>query len=276
MSKWKQISGDVNWSDYGGIFAKVNKEHGSVDLVRIEPWIEHDSSAIPTHGLYVVDDGVFYYDDLGADKKNVLSAMKSMGMDVDEYKKLEPEYKAEILASYEGYGGESRSTSDLMNALPDKPENIEFWHGKETEESIRAANQEMRRAALDKLYDTSFDFGEMPDAEALNFAFGDESFEIDLDDNERAGFDYAMFVSGMKYKRNGNLVLDNLDDFKKVVTVLAEAPDGSELDLSERELERYRGYGLTQEEVEEGANEQSGNARELAVKMMEALGFTWR
>jgi hypothetical protein len=288
MGKWKQVSGDVNWASHGVVLARLNKNSRDVDLVRIEPWIEHDSSAIPTHGLYIVSRGTFDYRDMGVDKKNVQGALRSSGMDEDEYKKLPPEHKAEVIASYEGYGGEEYSTSDLLDALPAKPGEIEFWHGKATEESVRKEEDSMRREALDKCFDTRFEIGEMPDKKAMEFAWGrDEAWEFHLDENERVGLGYAKLFheiddSGFNDK-SGKWTIDELASFTKIVKALAQAPRGKDV----KNLTKVWGYlgkpdfgdvdsAEEKERLEESADEMSESAQELAVSLMDHLGFSWR
>lgn len=286
-SKWRQISGDVNWSDYGIVLAKDIPSAEQVELVRIEPWLEHDSSAILTYGgLFIVDEATFDYDDLDSSRKDVKSAMQTVGMDQEDYDKLEPVHKAEVYASTHGYGGEGRTTSDLVKALPDRPEDIEFFHGKETVESVRAAEADQRRAALDKLFDTSFDFGEMPSDDAIEFAV-EGGFVQELDGNDVAGYGYAVLVAddAMPTLTNGRpitLEIEDADDFKVVVWNLANASkmDFAELDAKKQNKVRdYLGMGypnMDDEDLHRMATELGESAGELAVKMMETVGFTWR
>jgi hypothetical protein len=293
MAKWKQISGDVNWADYGVVLAKDDKDQKSVELVRIEPWIEHDSSAIKTHGLYVVEGRSVDYGDMGVDEDDVKSAIESTGMDEREYKKLSPAHKAEIIASYNGYGGYSgdeRSTNNLLGALPDKPENIEFWHGKETEDSVKEANREMRKAGLEKAFDTRLDFGEVPEKKALDFAWGDEeNITFEIDDNEASGLGYAkLFAHSLNAlvgfdPRTNRLTIDNAKDFALAVEKLAKAPKGEGMGSGDLfKVKHYLGHpeniGEGEEETEhlrEMATEMAESAHELAINLMGQLGFDW-
>lgn len=291
MPKWKQISGDVNWADYGVVFAKDDKENKSVELVMIEPWIEHDSSAIKTHGLYLVEERTVDYSDMGVDDDAVKGAIESTGMDEREYKKLSPAHKAEVIASYNGYAsysGEGRSTNDLLGALPDKPENIEFWHGKETEESVKNSNREMRKAGLEKVFDTRLDFGEMPEKKALEFAWGDdEKIVFEIDDNEKTGLGYAkLFAHSLPDRgfnpRNDQWVVEGADEFATIVEKLAKAPKGEGMGHGDLfKVKHYLGHpdlGEGEEEEErlrEMATEMAESSHELAINLMGQLGFDW-
>lgn len=286
MGKWKQISGDMGWDKYGCLLAKVNTSSRDVDLVKIESWIELDSSAIRTHGLWVVEHGTVDYSDLGVDNKDVRSAIQSVGIATSEYKKLPVEGKAQILVEYQGLGGESTSVNDLMKALPDKPENITFWHGKETEESIQSANVEMRREALDSAFETGGSFPEMPEDEALEFILGDDEWEFQLDDNSRTGLGYAQLFGAPKVDldvRSGKLTIRSVKEFTKLVSALAAAPLADKLVPNDyHKIERYLGYQKSmsneeeKEEIDRMADEMATSAYEAAENLMSEIGFNWR
>ena len=213
-------------------------------------------------------------------------------MDEREYKKLSPAHKAEVITAHGGYGsysGDERSTNDLLGALPDKPENIEFWHGKETEESVKQANREMRKAGLEKVFDTRLDFGELPENKALDFAWGDdENVTFEIDDDEKTGLGYAkLFAHSLNAlagfdPRTNRMTIDNAKDFGLVVEKLAKAPKGEGMghgDLSK--IKHYLGHpdlGEGEEEEErlrEMATEMAESSHELAINLMGQLGFDW-
>lgn len=147
MSRWKQISGDMSWDRHGCVLAKVNVAYRQVDLVRIESWLELDSSAVETHGLYCVDKTSVDYEDLGVDRPDVQNALRSVGMTEAEYKRLPVAAKAEILCSYSGYQDGSRSVSRLIDAMPAPVGEIEFWSGAETEDKLAGYDAEARLEA---------------------------------------------------------------------------------------------------------------------------------
>jgi hypothetical protein len=294
MAKWKQIWGDVNWDKYGCLLAKVDPSSRSVDLVRIEPWLEYDSSAIRTHGLWFVDEGTIDYEDMGTDREDVQGAIRSNGIDENEYKKFPPEGKAQVIASYQGLGGDSRSVSDLRKALPDKPENITFWHGKETEESIQALNQEMRMEALDKIFDTSGRFPDQPEMDALEFMLGDDEWEFKLDDNAMAGLGYAQIFGAPAVdldKKHNKLTIRSPKEFAALVKSLSEAPAADNLKASHHALARYLGWTgpgpvrtpdeardddrSDSEALDDAANELAESAHEAAENLLSEIGFSW-
>jgi hypothetical protein len=277
--KWKQIGGDMTWENHGGVFARDDGR--GVDIVRVDSWAELDSSAIPTHGLYNSQEDYFDYDDLaegilpGALPKNVKDALRSSGMDEEEYAKLEPVHKAEVLASYQGYGGDDKSSNDLLELLPDDPENIEFWGGKETKEKVRGYNDDARRDAVRDHFKSRMSWGEWPSKKTFDFAFGDDDFEMKLSDDDTSAFGYAMAMAGIK-KHGPDLSLDK-EDFKKVVEALAKAPGGEDLvPATMNKLKHYLGHQIDDEEqLKEMAEEMAEGARSLASSMMETLGIEW-
>jgi hypothetical protein len=269
--RWQQIGGDVSWETHGVVLGKDEPLARQVHLVRIDPWMEHDKEAAVTHGLYVVDETTIDYEDLGTDRPDVAGAIKSVELPVAEYKRLEPVYKAEILASHSGYS-DSRSTNKLADALPAPPEEIDFWHGKETLKSLAASDLEMRRAALDANFDTRFTFGEMPPDEALDFALGDEPFEMSLEGQDGLAFEYATALAGVSGSTTSR------EDFAATVQALAAAPPPVEIDpnnlegrLEEVLVEWEQRYGDPTDE-EEGI---AVAAQSLASSMMSAVGFEW-
>lgn len=268
MPKWKQVSGDISWASYGVVLAK--KGNREVELVRIEPWLEHDSSAIPSHGLYIVEHTTVDFDDMGTNLVEVKVAMSSVGIDEKEYKKLDPVYKADIIANHYGYE-DSLSANNLLKALPAKPNEIEFLAGKETEESVKEANDEMRREALQKVFETRLTAGVMPDEDALKFAFGDDEFEAQLKGEDAEAYKYAMEMAGLYGGSNLSLTLPQ---FKKVINALWNAPLGEE--LSGKKLTKAKQIlRLAGDDVEKEADRLGEIAQSLASSMMETLGFDW-
>lgn len=289
MSKWKQISGDMTWEKYGVLLAKV--DGGSVELVRIDPWAEHDHDAQLTHGLYLVDEGSFDEDDLNVlmNHKKIASACQSVGMDLEEYQKLPIEAKAEVMAGWGGLGGDSKSTNNLLEALPDKPENIEFWGGKETTEKVEQYGYDERREAVQHHFDERLDFGEMPSDKALEFAIGDDGYTFELgDDNWKAGLGYAALFSKILdpnrgAKERSSISMDDAAQFTKIIEALVKAPTGE--GATQNDMHKARKFfGLDvsydvkkdEEDVQRLMTEASESARELATAMMEGIGFDWR
>lgn len=181
MTKWKQVDGDRDFSGVGCTLA--NDEGSYVELVRITPWLEMDSSALKEgYGLWDVSTSTFDIDDLDPKKKTVQDAMRTVGLNHEDYAKLDPSYKAAVLASHEGYE-ESTSTSDFAEALPVAIDQIEFYAGPAKPDDIAEINSSMRREAVQKLYGGSRK--KIPELKALKFALGkDESLTISLDEVE--------------------------------------------------------------------------------------------
>lgn len=283
-SKWRQIGGDMGWSSYGVTLAKDNPGSEQVELVNITPWLEQDSSAIPDYGLYDVRETTFDYDDLNdVDSKDAKSARQYYGMDEHDYAALTLVDRAEMLAATIGYS-DDRSTNDLLKALPDKPENIEFWAGPATVESVEADNADMRREALDKLFDTSLKFGKMPEDDAIEFAV-EGGFTQELDDNDRAGYGYARLWHKMpsehRFGGDIDLPIKDADDFKDAIEGLAAAAALNPAEFTPHEMNKLREYldppgDEPDENLQSLATELGESAAELAVKMMETVGFTWR
>src|SRR5512142_1671176 len=117
MGGWKQISGDMSWERHGVVLGKLDARARQVELVRITPWLEHDHEAAVSHGLYLVDSTTVDLEEVTIEQPGVREALRSVGMDVADFEALEPEYKAEVLASYRGYE-DSRSEDSLAKALP--------------------------------------------------------------------------------------------------------------------------------------------------------------
>ena len=196
MSRWRQIGGDVTWEKYGIVLARTEPEYEQVRLVRVVPWMEHDKEAAVTHGLYLVDEKTVDFSELSIERRDVQGAMRSAGLDRAEWEELGPEYRAEVLASHEGYE-ESRSVNTLAEALPVPPGEIEFHGQQETLENLEAYDDEMRREALDANFDTRLSFGEMPETDAIEFALGGEEFKIELQGQDALAFEYATTIAGI-------------------------------------------------------------------------------
>ena len=171
MTKWKQVSGDVDFSGTGCVLARDNPSSRDVDLVRITPWLEMDSSALAQgYGFWDVCRTTIDYDDMQVENDDVQSAMECTGVDAEEYQKLDPAHKAAVIAEYAGYG-DSTSTSDFAEALPAPIGQIQFWAGSENHD-IESINDEMRREVTSKLYGGKFSSrGRLPTDEALDLAF---------------------------------------------------------------------------------------------------------
>jgi len=270
MSGWKQVGGDMSWERHGVVLAKNEPSYGQVELVRIDPWIEHDREAAVTHGLYLVDCKTVDHADLELDRREVAAAVASVGMDPGEYVALAPEHRAEVLASYEGYD-ESESVDRLADALPASAEEIEFWGGKETAEKLDGYDEEMRREALEANFETRLTFGELPAPEAVAFALAREPFEMELKGRDALAFDYAMAAAGL----TGST--DTPEELAAVARALAGAPEPQELTGEAEEVlagvleEWSRRHGDPSDE-EDGV---AATARSLASSIMSSIGFEW-
>jgi hypothetical protein len=181
MAKWKQVDGDRDFSGVGCVLA--NDEGSYIELVRITPWLEMDSSALKEgYSLWDISTATFDLDNLDPKKKTVQDAMKTVGLSREDYDELEPSYRAAVLASHEGYE-DSTSTNDFAKALPAPIDQIEFYAGQAKPDDIAEINSSMRREATQKLYGGSRK--KVPTLEALEFALGeDETLTIPLDENE--------------------------------------------------------------------------------------------
>ena len=236
MSKWKQVSGDTDFSGVGCVLAKTDKKRGSVELVRITPWLEMDSAALKEgYGFWDVSTTTVDYSDMGVDKPDVKSAMSYVGMDTAEYKKLEPAYKAEIIASASGYG-DSRSTNDFADALPAPIGEIEFYSGSASKKDIADINDSMRREVVSKLYGGDYRGEKIPDDDILELAFGDEKRTFDINEDQAQAIRYAHAIADGSYswtfpkaKLDTNLTLKNSATLKELLEILADTPDSSDL-----------------------------------------------
>lgn len=279
--KWKQVDGDVTWEKYGATFAR--EDGRGVDIWKFDTWANMDSSAIPTHGLYCYDEGYFDFDDLGEGilpgelPKRAKEACQYTGMDEAEYARLEPIYKAAVMASLGGLDS-STSTSNLLEALPDDPEKIEFNGGHETTEKVKEYNRDERRDALrDHFDDARQSAGEWPDDDTLDFAFGDETdFDMKLGQTDGEAFDYAMVMANIKKYSSPHVTIDK-NDFKKVVTALWECPGGE--GMSKSQLAKAANCldmeGEDDEAIAERTAELYEEAQSLASSMMESIGIEW-
>jgi hypothetical protein len=269
MGGWKQIGGDMSWERHGVVLGKLDQKSRQVDLVRITPWLEHDHEAAVSHGLYLVDATVFDLDDLGGDQPHVRDAMRSVGMEPAEFEALEPEHKAEILASYQGYE-DSRSVDALAKALPAPVKEISFWGGPESQSNLADYDRELRREALEANFKTTMTFGVMPPDEAIAFALGDGPFAMDLKGEDELAFEYATAVAEIP----GDV--DSPEAFIQTVKALAEVPLPSELESGDRRVSQV--LARWEKRFGDPSDEESGiaNAAEsLAAAMLETLGFEW-
>jgi hypothetical protein len=270
-ARWRQIAGDVTWESHGVVLARNNPAARQVHLVRIDPWMEHDREAAVSHGLYLVDAVTFDHDDLGLDRPDVRGAIAYVGVNAAEYETLDPEHRAEILASYAGYE-ESSSVDRLIDALPVAPGEIAFWGGTETEEKLASYDADMRREALAANFDTRLTFGELPPHEALAFALGAEPLTLELQGQDAIAFEYAVMAAGVPGRT------DSAEDVAATVRALAGAPPPADQDSEamdprlERILTAWEGrYGDPMDEE----NGITAVAASLASSMMSAIGFEW-
>lgn len=286
MGKWKQVSGDMNWDGTGCVLAKDNKRTRQVELVKIEPWLELDSSALSDgYEFWCVDTTTLDYEDLGVDRKGVLGAIKSAGMEVDDYKRGDPASKADLVASHQGYE-DSRSTSDLLDALPDKPENIEFWGGKETRETVLAHNDEMRREVVQKLAGYRRR-GEVPSYDLLKLAMGDKPLTLKLDSDEIQALVYTGLTTSLHdvvqldfNAPTGKLKIPDAENAEILLKCLGRTAKGSGLSIDEQDtLMAFFAIPPTGERVDrlDALRSEAQNAHdaaeELAETILDKLGF---
>lgn len=269
MGGWKQVSGDMIWERHGVVLAKLDTPARQVELVRITPWIEHDSEAAVSHGLYLVDSTTVDFEDLGPENSDVVDAVSSVEMDAADYAALDPEHKAELLSYYRGYE-DSRSVDELDEALPGPVDEIEFWGGKETKEKLAEYDHDLRRECLEANFKTRMTSGVMPSEDALTFALGDSEFSMELKGQDALAFNYATIVadvSGDTYSPAA---------FATTVQALANAPSPTDLESQSGQVGRILAeweehYGDPSDEDDGIANA----AMNLASSMMENLGFDW-
>jgi hypothetical protein len=248
---------------------KLDPKAGQVELVRITPWLEHDHEAAVSHGLYLVDSTTVDVDDLGLEQRNVREALRSAGIDAAEFEALEPEHKAELLASYQGYE-DSRSVDDLAEALPAPVKEIAFWGGPESEANLAEYDRDLRRESLEANFKTRMSFGVMPADEAITFALGDRPFTMDLKGEDELAFEYATTVAGVSGE------VDTAESFIETVKALADAPVPSELDAAEPSVTKV--LARWEDRYGDPSDDDSGiasAAQSLASAMLDTLGFEW-
>jgi hypothetical protein len=284
MSKWKQVSGDMDFSGVGCVLARTNAKSRSVDLVKIEPWLELDSSALKEgYDFWCVDDTTIDYNDMATSKPDVQDALKSIGMDVAEYKKLAPAYKAEIIASYRGYG-DSRSTSDFADALPAPIDQIEFWSGSSSKKDVESINDGMRRDVVSKLYGGDYRRGKLPDADILKMAFGDEKRSFDITEEQAQAIRYALAVANGTYSWPEplltSLAVKDSSAMMELLEALRDAPESSK--LPPHKITHLQGpYGQSfdldwedeREQVAYMIDEDAKTAHDLIGDLLSQLGF---
>jgi hypothetical protein len=234
MSKWKQVSGDVNFSDFGCVLAKTDKTLGSVELVQITPWLEMDSAALKEGcGFWEVSTTSIDYSEMGVDKPDVKSALSYVDMDAKVYKKLDPAHKAEIIARISAYG-DSRSTNDFKDALPASIDEIEFYGGSSSKKNIKDINDSMRLEVVSTLYGGNYRGEKIPNDDILEMAFGDEKRTFDINEDQAQAIRYALAVHNGTYswispkaKLDTQLEIKNAAELKKLLETLANTPDSA-------------------------------------------------
>lgn len=286
MGKWKQVSGDMSFDSVGCVLAKDNKKARSVDLVKIDPWLELDSSALRDgYGFWCVDTTTIDYEDMGVDRADVKSALSYVGMSPAEYKKLAPSYKAEIIASASGYG-DSTSTSNYADALPAPIGEIEFWSGPGSKYDINTINDEMRFAVVSKLYGNEFDEDTLPDSDILELAFGDRPRTFKLNDDEAQAIRYAVAVFHgkntwpMPSSDDNKLTIKDSETMLKLLEMLKAAPDSADLPaetITQLQTAYGRDFALDWEDKREQTayfiDEDAKEAKRLIGDMLGDLGF---
>jgi hypothetical protein len=276
MAKWKQISGDMDFSGVGCVLALDNPQGRYVDLVKITPWLEMDSQALREG---------YDYDDMGADKPDVKSAMSYTGVEADEYKDLDPAHKADIIASASGYG-DSRSTSDFADALPAPIDEIAFWR-KGSAKDLDSINDNMRFEVVSKLYGNKFKHGKLPDHDVLKLAFGDEPRTFELSEDEAQALRYALAVADGSYgwifpkaKPEEKLSVKDSDTMLELLEALRDAPDSASLPphkIDHLQSSYQRSFDLNWEDKREQViyfiDEDAKETKSLIDNLLGNLGF---
>jgi hypothetical protein len=293
MSKWIQVAGDVNWSGTGCTLARDNRSARQVDLVRITPWLELDSSALQEgYGLWDVSTDTVDYEDMSVENAEVRGAIKSADMTVLDYKKGRAVDRANLICEYRGFQDDSRSVSKIADALPKPLEQIELWRGgKISASDLPGIDQEMRREATYKLYGGRSS-RHLPKYEALAFALGEDfaagtdPLVVELDDDETQALRLANAVAGQTgfweppSEKDKKITVQNVPELVELLGRLTRTPDHRLENLPEtaaKELRRcyLRDFDFDDlvEDVDEQIDQDAENARGLARKILEDLGF---
>jgi hypothetical protein len=287
MSKWKQVSGDMDFAGTGCVLAKTDTKSRYVELVKIEPWLELDSSALREgYGFWDVSTTDIHYSDMGVDKSNVKGALSSIGMDEAEYKKLAPACKAEIIASYAGYG-DSNSTFDFAEALPAPINEIEFWSGSASKKDIESINDSMRREVVSKLYGGKFRNSKLPEADVLEMAFGKGKRTFEVNEDQAQAIRYALAVANGMYswsfpkaKLDTTITLKDSAAMLEFLEALRDAPGSKDLPphkITSLQGSYERSFELDWEDKQEQLaymiDEDAKAAHELIEDLLGELGF---
>lgn len=284
MSKWKQVGGDHDFSGNGCTLAKVNKGARQVELVRITPWLELDSSALKEgYGFWDVSTKTLDYEDMGVNREDVRSAIKTSGLDADEYKKLGPEDKAVVIADHKGYE-DSTSTNDFAEALPCPIEDVEFYAGKHAASQVPEINASMRREVVNKLYGGRYG-KKVPGLDALELALGDSPLELSLNEDEAQALRYALALDTEKFdfskvRLQDKITVNDAEALHHLLSVLSALPrsDGLRPEVLEQLRRGYEAhYDLNWEDKDEQVksmiDDDVDNARELSRTILGDLGF---
>lgn len=285
QGKWYQVSGDMSFDSHGLVLAK--DEGTYVELVKIDPWLEMDSSALSDgYGFWSVDTTTVDYDDMDPKNEDVQSALEFVGMKPEEYAALHPIYKAQISMEGRSYD-DSRSTSDYADALPAPIEEIEFWAGSGDKFNVASINDEMRMAVVNKVYGGDFDEDDLPDEDALEMAWGEDgprTFEITEDQAQAVRYALAMAHNTYDWPApkadDTKLVVPGKANFQQLLEYLRDAPDSSDLpaETITRLQAAYEGsFNLDWEDKREQTaymiDEDAKEAKNLINDLLSALGF---
>lgn len=287
MEKWKQVAGDMSFDSVGCVLAKDVPKGRYVALVRITPWLEMDSAALKEgYGFWDVSTTDIDYDDMGLDNPNVKSALDYVGMEPAEYEKLEPSYKAEIIASSSGYD-DSRSTSNFKDALPAPIHEISFWSGDASSKDLEQINESMRFEVISKLYGGKFRNGKLPDSDILEMAFGEEPRIFQISEDEAQAMRYATAVArnaftwaATKKVDDTKLKIADTDELIMLLEALRDAPDSSGLPaeaITKLQGAYERTFNLDWENKREQTayfiDEDAKEAKLLLDNLLSSLGF---
>lgn len=145
---WEQIDGDMDPGAHGGTIARGDGY--GLDLLKIQPVREYvrDREAAEVGYPFWTREASFTADDLDPSKKEVRSAMESVGLDDEALKGMEPTVRALALASAMldyGYADEGPHgwSADIIH------QPVKWWNGKvEGAEYLADEDEEFRNTVL--------------------------------------------------------------------------------------------------------------------------------
>lgn len=156
--RWKQIGGDMNPAQHGGLLAKADGNH--IELLEIQSVrdLVGDGEAVDVGFPFWTKEAWYDLSDLDPSKKEVQSALSYVGLDMHELGELKPHQRAlaiaEALMRY-GHGvdeGTAGWSKDIIH------EDVEWWGGTvEGSSYIADEDDEFRREVLGEDEDSEED-----------------------------------------------------------------------------------------------------------------------